>query len=120
MRGSMRFSNQTTSHIIRNGMNYRRFIEALAITRGVKGVTIATIVLALLMATSVRAQQQQTPPPPNQPAQIPSPRPVEVPSIQVQTPQALLKPLSLDEAIKLSLGQASTFEQAGFNERIAA
>jgi outer membrane protein TolC len=47
---------------------------------------------------------------------LPSQRPCASPS----PPDANVTPLSLDEAVHLALRQASTFEQAALNERVAA
>lgn len=43
-----------------------------------------------------------------------------LPSSSAQAVKPLVNPLTRDEAVRLALGQASTFQQAGFNERIAA
>ncbi|HEV7843587.1 MAG TPA: TolC family protein, partial [Pyrinomonadaceae bacterium] len=43
-----------------------------------------------------------------------------LPASSAQLVQPLVNPLTRDEAVRLALGQASTFQQAGLNERIAA
>lgn len=82
-------------------------------------MTIVTT-LALLMIAGVQAQQPIPQPSPTQPRPLPSPFPVPSPSTPAQVSSQSIKPLTIDEAVRLALSQASTFEQARFNERIAA
>lgn len=88
-------------------------IKAIAYLSRARRLAVAA---ALALFVSAGALAQQTTPQP-QPSQTPPP---PAPTIPAQAPPPSIKPLPLDEAIKLSLGQASAFEQARFNERIAA
>ncbi|MDX6692687.1 MAG: hypothetical protein QOF02_290 [Blastocatellia bacterium] len=53
------------------------------------------------------------------PSISPAPSP-DAPAASLQNAAQAVKPLTLDEAVKLALRQASTFEQASINERVAA
>ncbi len=68
----------------------------------------ALIAAALILAAMSGALAQESPTPVSPPA--PTPTPVAVTAT----------PLSLNEAVRLALNQASAFQQSGFNERIAA
>src|SRR6185503_5836446 len=54
------------------------------------------------------------------PAQVPSPAPTPQPPSTINQPSAQVDLLTLDEAIRLANVQASTFQSAILNERIAA
>jgi outer membrane protein TolC len=103
-------------------MGLKRIITAFAWPWQAKTL-IFIAAFALVTAAGVRAQQTPPPASPNPPAPLPSQSPL-VDSIPLPapqgTPQESIKPLLLDEAVKLALRQASAFDQAGFNERIAA
>src|ERR1700687_2852806 len=64
-------------------------------------------VWTLFVCAVARAQQNQPPPPPPSGAESGLP-----------AAEALERPLSLEEAVRLALLQASTFQQATLNERI--
>lgn len=85
--------------------------------------------------STTQQSSTQTPSTPNPtatptPSPTPSPTPIVPLLAPAQTPglpststlaaEQLVQPLSRDEAVRLTVKQASTFEQAGFNERIAA
>lgn len=62
-------------------------------------------------------------PTPTVPAPLPAPRETPAPALTVQPTPATTEtatPITRDEAIRLALAQASTFQQATLNERIAA
>jgi outer membrane protein TolC len=100
-------------------MGLKRIIKALARLSQSRHLAVAAT-LALFVTMGAQAQQSAPQPSPTQTPPPASPLPLQSPSLPVQVPPSSIKPLTLDEAIKLALSQASTFEQAGFNERIAA
>jgi OMF family outer membrane factor len=79
----------------------------------------------MLTTTSIVLSQQPTSPPPQSPTPQSTPTPTASPSTSPAlstSPSATqsVNPLSLDEAVRLASAQASAFQQATFNERIAA
>jgi outer membrane protein TolC len=101
-------------------MGLKRIIKALACASRARRLVFAAT-LALLLTTGAQAQQTTPQPSPTQTPTLPSPLPNPSPAIPAQAPPTeSIKPLMLDEAVRLALTQASTFEQARFNERIAA
>lgn len=98
-------------------------IKTLARFSFLKGLTLAAT-LAFALAAGVRGQQPAATPL-DLPTASPSPTVLPAPSpdtsaASLQDAEKLIKPLALDEAVKLALAQASTFEQARINERVAA
>jgi outer membrane protein len=75
--------------------------------------------LAFGVSASVRAQRPEASSPTVAPTASPA-LPLQIPTPSQQVSTRSVKQLTLDEAVKLALTQASTFEQARFNERIAA
>jgi outer membrane protein TolC len=98
-------------------MSWKHIIKAIAYPSQARRLTVAAA-LALFVTAGVQAQQTTPQPSPTQPPPLPSQ--LSIPSIPAQVPPQSIKPLMLSEAVRLALTQASTFEQAGFNERIAA
>ena len=82
------------------------------------------IVLAALTCFGGSLSAQTTPPTPPRPTtlstQSPSPSPDATPLPQSTQPAQNANPLTLDEALRLANAQASTFQEAGLNEQIAA
>jgi outer membrane protein len=97
-------------------MGLERIIKAVTCSSRVRRLTVAAA-LALCVIVCARAQQPAPTPSPNQPP-LPVQRPLESPPPPAAQESA--RPLTIDEAVGLALGRASAFEQARFNEQIAA
>ncbi|MFL6208606.1 MAG: TolC family protein [Pyrinomonadaceae bacterium] len=106
----------------------------------VRATQLLLTTVFMLTTTSIVLSQQPTSPPPQSPtpqstpaptpsgstptpttAPTSSPAPTSPPALST-SPSATqsVNPLSLDEAVRLASAQASAFQQAAFNERIAA
>jgi outer membrane protein TolC len=103
-------------------MGLKSIIKAVACcsSRSIGLAVITTAALALFAAASVRAQQPAPSPQPGPAAPIAPQRPIVSPSIPAQNAPQSIKPLTVAEAVTLALTQANTFEQARYNELIAA
>ncbi len=93
-------------------------IKTLARLSLVKRLILAAA-LAFVMAGSARGQQTTSLSSINRTVSSSSSSPLPRASFRPDAENSI-RPLTLDEAIRLALAQASTFEQAGINERIAA
>jgi outer membrane protein TolC len=99
-------------------MCLKRIIYAVVCSSQVRHLTVVAT-LALPVIAGAQAQQPKPQPSPTQ-IQLQSPFRVPSPSTPAQAPSQSIKPLTLDEAVRLALSQASTFEQARFTEQIAS
>jgi outer membrane protein len=100
-------------------MSLKGMIKTRARFSLLKRLMLATT-LVVAMSAGARGQQPTSTPATSQtasPSASPSPG---APASSPPDTEKLIKPLTLDDAIRLALVQASTFEQARINERLAA